>query len=208
MKNFINKTETIYSTKGTYLEALNHEQINRKNFIQKIGFLTLLLSIPELSAEESEMLKNQKSFSDLNKVAEFLKTNRELVLKADTNGEWKLGKILSHCAQSIEYSMVGFPDNKSKLFQWTLGSVAFMVFSVRGRMSHGLSEPIPGAEPISDETKIEDGIIRLTNAIDRFQSTKSKDLKPHFAYGNLDKADYDAAHTFHINNHFEELIQI
>jgi hypothetical protein len=182
-----------------------NERLSRRNFIQKLGIVSLLLSIPELSAEEREMIQGQKSFADLKQVRDFLKTNSDLLRKSEPKGEWKLGKILSHCAQSIEYSLTGYPDNKSKLFQWTIGSVAFLVFSLRGKMSHGLSEPIPGAEAIADDTSVETGILRLTKAIDNFLLTETESLKPHFAYGNLDKSGYDSAHTFHINNHLEEL---
>lgn len=182
-----------------------NERLSRRNFIQKLGIVSLLLSIPELSAEEREMIQGQKSFADLKQVRDFLKTNSDLLRKSEPKGEWKLGKILSHCAQSIEYSLTGYPDNKSKLFQWTIGSVAFLVFSLRGKMSHGLSEPIPGAEAIADNTSVETGILRLTKAIDNFLLTETESLKPHFAYGNLDKSGYDSAHTFHINNHLEEL---
>lgn len=190
---------------GKYQKNHMNERMNRRNFIQKLGLVSLLLSIPELSAEEREMLQAQKSFADLKQVREFLKTNSDLLRKSETKGEWKLGKILSHCAQSIEYSLTGYPDNKSKLFQWTIGSIAFLVFSLRGKMSHGLSEPIPGAEAIADNTSVEEAVLRLTKAIDDFLSIETESLKPHFAYGNLDKSGYDSAHTFHINNHLEEL---
>jgi hypothetical protein len=182
------------------------ERITRKNFIQNVSLVTLILSLSEISAENTTMLQDKKSFKNLDDVSDFLTKKRNLIMQIGTNGEWKIGKILSHCAQSIEYSLVGFPENKPKLFQWTVGSAAFMVFSLRGKMSHGLSDPIPGAEDIADDTKAEDGINRLLDAISQFHSTNPLNLKPHFAYGALDKVDYDSAHTYHINNHFEQVI--
>src|SRR5690349_2911052 len=65
--------------------------------------------------------------------------------KARAIGAWPLGAVLEHLAQSIEMSMDGFPEPRSALFQKTAGSAAFAFFSWRGRMSHGLAEPIPGA---------------------------------------------------------------
>src|SRR5215210_7834672 len=53
-------------------------------------------------------------------------------------GAWPMGAVLEHLAQSIEMSMDGFPQHKSALFQGTVGSAAFALFSWRGRMSHNL----------------------------------------------------------------------
>ena len=61
---------------------------------------------------------------------------------------WNWGQTLTHLAQSIEYSMSGFPEAKSALFQRTVGATAFNVFAWRGRISHPLDDPIPGA-PLS-----------------------------------------------------------
>src|SRR5664279_147984 len=49
---------------------------------------------------------------------------KELVSSA----AWGWAETLVHCAQSIEYSMSGFPQSKSKLFQHTIGSAAIGVF--------------------------------------------------------------------------------
>jgi hypothetical protein len=73
-----------------------------------------------------------------------------------TTGEWNLGQILIHCAQSVEYSMSGFPEHKSDLFKSTAGRLGFTAFSAKGEMSHGLSEGIPGARSIAkNENTIE-----------------------------------------------------
>ncbi|MFY9514315.1 MAG: DUF1569 domain-containing protein, partial [Rubrivivax sp.] len=64
---------------------------------------------------------------------------------ADDNAGWTLPQVLNHLAQSIEYSISGFPALKPAWFQATLGRTAFAVFDARGRMSHSLRAPIPGA---------------------------------------------------------------
>src|SRR5689334_3419236 len=66
-----------------------------------------------------------------------------------TLGAWPLGAVLEHLAQSVEMSMDGFPQSKSALFQKTAGQAAFGVFRWRGRMSHGLADPIPGAPALN-----------------------------------------------------------
>jgi hypothetical protein len=119
-------------------------------------------------------------------------------------GSWNISQIMQHCAQSIEFSMEGFPLNKSKVFQNTLGSTAFFVFSIRGRMNHSLSEPIPGAGVLIDSISIQDSWTKLDKALENFYKFQG-DLFPHFAYGNLSKSDYEKAHTFHLANHWEEI---
>jgi hypothetical protein len=58
-------------------------------------------------------------------------------------GEWDPTQVFTHCAQSVEYSMTGFPQHKSAAFKNTLGALAFSTFSSKGRMTHGLN-PFPG----------------------------------------------------------------
>src|SRR3990167_10272587 len=60
----------------------------------------------------------------------------------DSSAVWTWALTLTHCAQSIEFSMAGFPEAKSALFQSTIGAAAYGVFAWRGRMSHDLVEPI------------------------------------------------------------------
>jgi hypothetical protein len=121
-----------------------------------------------------------------------------------TSGAWPLAAILEHLSQSIEMSMDGFPAPKHELFQRTVGAAAFTVFRWRGKMSHSLSEPIPGAPALSAAPSWQAAAARLRNAISRFQAHQAP-LKPHFAYGNLSKTDYALAHTMHIANHQDEI---
>jgi hypothetical protein len=121
-----------------------------------------------------------------------------------TTGAWQLSAILEHLSQSIEMSMDGFPEPKSALFQNTLGAAAFTVFKWRGKMSHSLVEPIPGAATLTQVPQWRPAALRLRAAITRFNAHAGS-LKPHFAYGALSKADYSLAHTFHIANHQDEI---
>jgi hypothetical protein len=120
-------------------------------------------------------------------------------------GAWPLGAVLEHLAQSIEMSMDGFPVPKSSLFQSTAGNAAFAFFRWRGRMSHGLAEPIPGAPSLSASADWSPGAVRLRRAITRFDSHQGP-LQPHFAYGALSKSDFALAHHLHIANHRDEIL--
>jgi hypothetical protein len=118
-------------------------------------------------------------------------------------GAWPLVSVLDHLAQSIEMSMDGFPEMKSAVFQRTAGAAAFAYFKYRGAMSHDLAAPIPGAPALSTG-EWQAAAQRLRRAIVRFQAHNGA-LKPHFAYGDLSKADYAIAHTLHIANHQDAL---
>jgi Protein of unknown function (DUF1569) len=122
-----------------------------------------------------------------------------------TSGAWQLSMILEHLSQSIEMSLEGFPQSKSALFQNTLGAAAFTVFKWRGQMSHSLSELIPGAPVLIPAPTWRPAAARLRTAMIRFTAHKGI-LQPHFAYGQLIKTDYAAAHTMHIANHQDEIM--
>jgi hypothetical protein len=114
---------------------------------------------------------------------------------------WNWSQTLVHCAQSIEYSMTGFPARRSALFQNTLGAAAFQVFSLRGRMSHNLAEPIPGAPALdASASAASAALARLRQAAQGFGQHAGA-LSPHFAYGPLSKVQYELAHAMHLANH-------
>ncbi|MBN8503585.1 MAG: DUF1569 domain-containing protein [Burkholderiales bacterium] len=114
---------------------------------------------------------------------------------------WSLPQMLQHLAQSIEYSMVGFPEMKSAAFRAVVGKLAFAVFNARGEMSHSLTEPIPGAPALDAQQTLATAVQRLLDALAAFEAWDGP-LKPHFAYGELDKAQYTRAHLMHLANHW------
>lgn len=114
---------------------------------------------------------------------------------------WSWPKTLEHLAQSIEYSMTGYPTQKSALFQTTLGKPAFNVFSWRGSMRHDLTEPIPGSPALAEQPALATAALRLLTACQHFMEWKGT-LQPHFAYGALSHAEYEQAHAMHLGNHF------
>jgi hypothetical protein len=117
---------------------------------------------------------------------------------------WSLAMMLEHAAQSVEYSLRGFPAPKSAAFQATVGAAAFAVFDARGRMSHALDEPIPGAPALAADAPLPAAIERLLAVLRAFEAHTGV-LAPHFAYGALDKAQYTRAHLMHLANHWEQV---
>jgi hypothetical protein len=120
------------------------------------------------------------------------------------SGVWNPYQVFTHIAQSIDYSMTGYPELKSALFRNTAGRAAFFAFSTAGAMKHNLSEPIPGAPAIASTGSVSDAIGRTMSALRTFAAYKGT-LQPHFAYGELSKEEYTAAHVLHIQNHMQEI---
>lgn len=121
-----------------------------------------------------------------------------------STGAWSAAQTFVHCAQSVEYSIHGFPEHKSDVFKNTIGKTAFAAFSKRGKMSHALDDPIPGAPALLLDQEMASSLHRLVTALTEFQQYGGF-LRPHFAYGQLSKQDYALAHVMHLNNHFQEL---
>lgn len=118
----------------------------------------------------------------------------------DAATAWGWAQTLEHCAQSIEFSLQGFPSPKPTLFQHTLGSAAFALFAWRGRMSHNLAEPIPGAPALDAHAPAQAALARLRKSVQDF-ARHTGPLLPHFAYGPLSRAQYEQAHAMHLTNH-------
>ncbi|MGX9461527.1 DUF1569 domain-containing protein [Shewanella sp. A14] len=119
-----------------------------------------------------------------------------------STGEWNCATVLTHCAQSVEFSMTGFPEHKSTLFKHTVGALAFSAFVTKGAMSHNLAEPIPAAPSIHPNTDVNQALTRLIKSLNDFKKFNGS-LSPHFAYGELNKADYELAHVLHFYNHLD-----
>lgn len=126
-----------------------------------------------------------------------------LAEKVVQGSPWNLTQVLQHLAQSIEFSMQGFPVLKGTWFRSTLGSAAFSVFSARGSMSHSLDEPIPGAPALDAARPLKASVQRLLDAMEAFANFQGT-LRPHFAYGELTKPQYERAHLMHLANHWTQ----
>ena len=140
-------------------------------------------------------------FAEQNMAAQLLALRGRAIT---ANGAWSPAQIFAHLAQSIEYSLDGYPQAKPAWFQQTVGATAFSAFAAAGAMTHNLAEPIPGAPPLLDEADVSVALERLLAALQRFDAHAGS-LAPHFAYGALDKRQYRAAHLMHIRNHWQEL---
>jgi hypothetical protein len=134
-------------------------------------------------------------------VAAALRATEGLASGWRSTGTWDLPQTLAHLAQSIEFSMDGFPQLKPGWFRHSVGPAAFAYFEWQGAMRHGLDEPIPGAPALPPGAPLEAAVSRLSTALRRFEAHTGA-LQPHFAYGALDKPRATRAHLMHLAQHW------
>ena len=175
----------------------------RRSSLRRIGLVVGVgaIAAPLVVSAVRPAPLNEERFATLGAA---LKTLDELRTSAPRmTGAWDLPHVLHHTAQSIEYSLNGFPELKPAWFRATMGSYAFALFNARGQMTHTLNEPIPGAPDVAQGQPLLPAVDHLVAALQAFER-HSGALAPHFAYGSLDKAAYTRAHLMHLANHWTE----
>lgn len=176
--------------------------MNRRGFVK----LTLTSSVVISGGVIGwSLLRTPKSnaFQSIEQVISFMdEVSKSTIVKS--LGNWTPYQIFSHLSQSIEFSMHGFPESKPKLFRSSIGKLAFHVFNAKGAMTHNLSEPFPGVNPVSKYGDTLSEIVRFSKNLRLF--LKTHQLAPHFVFGELSKEQYVRAHVMHINDHFSELL--
>lgn len=116
-------------------------------------------------------------------------------------------RTLVHCAQSIEYSLSGYPQLKPRWFRASLGRSAAQYFLWRGAMQHDLDAPLPGAPVIAANGSLREAFARLHRALDAFElaAAQGRPLAEHFAYGPLPADQYARLHAYHLAEHLGSL---
>ncbi len=114
-------------------------------------------------------------------------------------GRWTAGQVLVHCAQSVEFSLTGFPQARGFLVQKVVGPLVMRRFLAKGALSHDVAAEIPGA-PALGSPSLEEGKARLIKAIADFRAHQGP-LQPHFAYGPVERGPYEALHAMHFADH-------
>ncbi|MGI2169319.1 DUF1569 domain-containing protein [Shewanella sp. MF05960] len=122
-------------------------------------------------------------------------------------GQWNSAQVFTHCAQSVEFSMSGFPEHKSAIFKHTIGALAFSAFATKGAMTHNLTEAIPAAPTLEPLVNAHQALARFITSLHNFSQYQGQ-LAPHFAYGELTKQDYELAHVLHFYNHLDNFKQL
>lgn len=117
---------------------------------------------------------------------------------------WNLSQTVQHCAQTIGYSVTGYPRLKPWLFRATAGAVAKRVFLARGATKHDLDAELDGAPPLDPDLPVADALTRLEAAVVAFD-VHSGSHPPHPAYGHCRHHEYAALHAMHLREHLPGL---
>jgi hypothetical protein len=176
----------------------------RRSMLRRVGLVVGVgaLAAPVLVSVVHPAPLNSERFASMDAA---LKTLERLKTQAPRmTGTWDMAHVLHHAAQSVEFSIAGFPEPKPVWFRATLGSYAFSLFNARGQMTHNLAEPIPGAPDIAQGQPLAPAVDHAIAALQAFERHAGA-LTPHFAYGTLGKADYTRAHLMHLANHWAEV---
>lgn len=120
-----------------------------------------------------------------------------------SSGRWNVSQIFQHLAQSVRGSYQGYPQHRSWWFQHSIGPLALQGFKAAGAMRHPLDEVIPGMPDLDAALDPQAALADLLQALDEFAAATT--LAPHFAYGMLSHADFQAAHQLHIRQHLSQI---
>ncbi len=140
---------------------------------------------------------------NLNDVREFLVHDLHKFDLVSAGHGWSLYKTLLHCAQTIEFSMSGYPKLKPLIIRRTVGRIVLKKFLKNNKMKHDLTAPVPGAAEIADEGNISEAVAVSVKTIDDFMSYSGQ-YKEHLLFGKLSKKEYDEYFTLHYADHFSD----
>lgn len=121
-----------------------------------------------------------------------------------SSGAWNASQILQHCAQSVSYSIYGYPEARSPFFQYTVGKLAINAFAATGTLHHPLDEPIPGAPALEPSLPNDVALRELIYTVQQFMDWQGA-MQPHFAFGSLTKAQYYSVHHLHLQSHLAQI---
>ncbi len=117
------------------------------------------------------------------------------------------GPRLAHCAQSIECSLTGYPQPRAWLIRTFIGPRVLARFLKQGVMSHDVNAGIAGLDDPPATLTPSQGRDRLLQAMEAFER-HSGPLAPHFAYGPVERGEYEAVHSMHVADHLTALVAL
>ncbi|MEU3885307.1 DUF1569 domain-containing protein [Streptomyces sp. NPDC029041] len=128
---------------------------------------------------------------------------RDLLAPGST---WNLSQTVQHCAQTVRYSVTGYPVLKPALFRATAGSLAKRVFLRRGAMKHPLGAVIDGAPPLDPALPVPEAAAGLAEAVALFTGHTAEHA-PHPAYGRCSHDEFARLHALHLAEHLPALTE-
>ena len=120
-------------------------------------------------------------------------------------GPWNLSQTLQHCAQTVRYSVTGYPRLKPALFRATAGALAKRLFLSRGATKHSLGAEIDGAPPLDPSLPSAEAASGLADAVALFTGHPGPHA-PHPAYGRCTHDEFARLHAMHLAEHLPGLV--
>ncbi|MEU1557693.1 DUF1569 domain-containing protein [Streptomyces scabiei] len=113
---------------------------------------------------------------------------------------WNLSQTVQHCAQTVRYSVTGYPVLKPVWYRATIGRLAKMVFLRRGAMKHPLGAEIEGAPALEPGLSVSDAAADLADAVALFTGHTAGHAT-HPAYGHCTHDEFAQLHAMHLADH-------
>ncbi|TFC59948.1 DUF1569 domain-containing protein [Cryobacterium sp. TMB1-7] len=115
-------------------------------------------------------------------------------------GTYSFSETAQHAAQSIGYSMTGYPHLAPVSLRVTVGRAVKHLFLRRGAMRHNLSAPVSGAPELDPAMPDLAAVAVLRTAVNALVAFTG-DLQPHPTYGRCTKAQVANLQTQHLREH-------
>jgi hypothetical protein len=117
---------------------------------------------------------------------------------------WNLSQTVQHCAQTVGYSVSGYPRLKPALVRAVIGPVVKKAFLRRGAMKHPLGAVIEGAPALDPALPVGEAMARLDEAVKVFTAHVGAHA-PHPTYGRCTHEEFAALHALHLAEHLPGL---
>jgi len=115
-------------------------------------------------------------------------------------GTYTFTQTVQHAAQSIGYSMTGYPRLAPVSLRVTVGRAVKHLFLSRGAMRHNLSAPVSGAPELDTGLPDLAAIELLRTTVNRLAAFDGV-LQPHPTYGRCTKEQVASLQTLHLREH-------
>jgi Protein of unknown function (DUF1569) len=146
--------------------------------------------------------------STLNDLADLLQKhiteNRPESEVLASGSAWNLSQTIQHCAQTVGYSVTGYPRLKPALFRATVGALVKRLFLMRGAMKHSLGAEIDGAPPLDPDLPVTEAVASLVEAVALFTAHTGTPAH-HPVYGRCTHTQFGRLHAMHLADHLPGL---
>ncbi|WEO76741.1 DUF1569 domain-containing protein [Cryobacterium sp. SO2] len=115
-------------------------------------------------------------------------------------GRYSFSETAQHAAQSIGYSMTGYPHLAPVSLRVTVGRAVKHLFLRRGAMRHNLSAPVSGAPELDPTMPDLAAVAVLRASVNRLVAFDGA-LQPHPTYGRCTREQVATLQTMHLREH-------